>query len=473
MRPSRHPLAALILAGCTALAPLQAQQIPPPNPAIDFVPDDPWVWPLWPLPYGWLVGGTGYTFGHTPPIGITPALGLSALLVPSRTIGTWLGLPGVLPEPPVLLPEPFPLWMAKPVRPDGETSSASTEDGSLLPMPEPPTPIVMLMRWTRLGMTPLPAPIRKDWPDWPWLMSPWGPVALRPGPFAEIPAPGLPLGFPAAGGTPAAFITYLGMVRRVSGQVEVILFDYVTRTLLRPVTDATFPAITNISTASGLFALDVIQDGRASIVVFDMLTNSYDPLPEISGRIDSNSLSHRGEFIVYQNETPEGLQVHLFDRRQRVIDRLARLNQGGGAFDPNVDDLARWIIFTREIDGQLDLQLYDTTTGLVDTLPEINTAANEFSGNLSSDGRWFVYLTDADGRQEARVFDRATRSVDPLPELNSLGPILAATITGGDYFIFARVGEAPTTRAVLYVRTTGIIDPLPEVNGPDIEIISI
>jgi hypothetical protein len=58
MRRGWRSLLAACLAGCTTMTPLHAQQV---NPQIPFVGDRSNQWPLWPLPTGWLVGGSGFS----------------------------------------------------------------------------------------------------------------------------------------------------------------------------------------------------------------------------------------------------------------------------------------------------------------------------------------------------------------------------------------------------------------------------
>jgi hypothetical protein len=413
------------------------------GPLIRHVPASATDWPLFADDSGWLVGGSGYTADRPPLSGLRPALGIGSLLLPSRRTGTRESWPGELKAPPPPVPATTPLW-------------TSAGPGAAPAAAFPATP------WTKMGVTRLSRPLPTPWPAPPWLATDWGPVTLwRPAPGAST----LDLGFPPADGTPLAAALSQVFTRRQAGTVAAVLFDFASRTV-QPV-----PSLETLEAA------DRIKGGGRTVYVFgarpggpvlvvDTLTGGIDPLPELrsEGDIAYGSPAANG-MIVYECGPAGQRQVHLFDRRQRLIDRLGRLNRLPDAAQPSANATVRWIVFSWLNRDQRDLAVYDTLTGQVDPLPEINTAGDEIFPYLDGDGRSILYRTTVEGRVAVRLFDRMTRAIDPLPELNGLGLIINAKMPPDGLVIFARIQTGPDEgRIVAYQRPSGFIDPLPELN---------
>jgi hypothetical protein len=467
IRPVGQGLLALLLA--TACAPdrtLRASSSV--NPVIPFVGREPVAWPLWALAEGWLVGGSGYRAGRGGPIGVRPGLGLPALLFPSRRIGTWLGFPGVIEVDPI---DPtFPVWSgvaadADNGAPEGRGDQvASGTDATAAPSPLP-TPPQLVVAWTKMGDTLLPRPVVAAWPDAPVHLSPWGPVTLG---HWQPPAgrPVFDMGFPVAGGTPVAEFRGKVFLRAIGGATDVVHFDFLTRTL-HPLVGFPISLVPrSVSERNGLYVFTMANGG---IALVDQVSESFDPLPEISGNAEYRP-THRVESLFYTAAGDGRRQVHVFDRRTRLIDRLSRLNAGRDVFDAAPSRYGRLLAVTLQREGHTDLAIYDTVTGLLDPLPALNTPLNERFPDLDDSGRWLAYVTDAPGRQEARVFDRLTGAIDTLPDVNAQAPILDIDHTGDSYLIYFAYERAGRRRVAAYVRPSGLIDALPEVNAADADV---
>lgn len=483
MRRGWRTVLAILLAGCTASGPLSAKQA---LPVVPFVPGDAFVWPLAPTLDGWLIGGSGYTTGYAPPWGVTPGLGLGAILLPSITAAHTV-MPGILPWPPPPVAAPFPLWMGASDVEAHASDVASVPVPALVNAPAPPSdtsgrpgPLYLgpsaypvLPTWTKIGPTLIPPPVATEWPNTPFYLSPWGPMAWKTGPLPPN-VPLVALGFPTADGTPVAQAFFLPWVRVTKGVQEIILWDFVTRALHRvpsliPYAGQTFAGATQ---RDGLL-LTASPTASGFLKLVDLLTGGIDLFPEITDAVPeiNGNLSWKGWFMVYTALHEGRRQVHLFDRRSRTIDRLARLNRGGPCFAPAVDQMARLIAYITIRNGQQDLYLYDTVSGLVDPLPALNTPDDEFAPFLSDDGRWLVFLRGTVGTGVGRIllYDRATGGLDPLPDLNAVGPFLttgisATGISGDGLVINAVVTRDGRRRGVVYLRPSGLIDPIPEVN---------
>jgi hypothetical protein len=471
-RPVAAVLALLLASACGPDRQLRASSSV--NPVIPFVGREPVEWPLWPMAEGWLVGGSGYRAGRGGPDRVTPGLGLPALLFPSRRTGSWLAFPGVIEVNPI---DPtFPVWSGdatdsgngppEPSGSDGGAQARPSASPSRAPSPEPlPTPPVPVVAWTKMGDTLLPRPVVEAWPDAPVHLSPWGPVTLGHWSPPEN-RPVLAMGFPVAGGTPVAEFRGKVFLRAIGGATDVVHFDFLTRTL-HPLVGFPISLVPrSVSERNGLY-LFTLSNG--SIALVDQVSESFDPLPEVTGNAEYRP-THRVESLFYTVVADGRRQVHVFDRRTRMIDRLSRLNAGRDVFDSAPSRYGRLLAVTLQRDGHTDLALYDTVTGLLDPLPAINTPGNERFPDLDESGRWLAYVTDAPGRQEARVFDRLTGGIDVLPEVNVQAPILDIDHTGDSYLIYFAYERAGRRRVAAYVRPSGIIDPLPEVNAPEADV---
>ena len=361
---------------------------------------------------------------------------------------------------------PDPVRLLGPASGDTHPGTAEAEGtpGPAAHGPPPPP----LWRWTKTGLTALPPPVCEAWPRPPWFLAPWGPVPLRPGPLPDQ-APPLALGFPTADGTPVVHATWQAFLRRRAGVAAVWLFDFLTRALLQPPNTDRLPQIAEIAQRDRVLVISG-PDRSDPVRLFDLLTGAYDPLPEVVGSITDDALSRDAEFIFYTD--PGGAQpgVRLFDRRQRLVDPLARLNRLGRMAAGGIDAYGRELAATWQHGNHLDVVLYDTLTGLIDVLPEVNTGANEFSPRLDDSGRFLIYLTSAPGRLEVRLFDRLHRAIDPLPEANTLAPITQLDITPDGLILVLGHPVAGRQHAALYLRPSGILDLLPEVNLPDADV---
>lgn len=494
MRRGWRTILAILLAGCSASGPMTTKQA---LPVVSFDPSAAYEWPLLPTPDGWLVGGSGYATGYGWPWGVTPGLGIGAVLLPSVTAAHTV-MPGILPWPPPPVAGPFPLWVSAsdveahasdiptvPVlamynvepsalpTPSGSDSAASDAQASPIPRPSPlvlgPSPYPVRPTWTKMGPTLIPPQVYTEWPKAAFHLSPWGPVVWQPGPLPSN-TPLVPLGFPPADGTPVAQAYFLPWVRIIRGTPDVVLWDFVTRTLHRvpsliPMDGFTF---FGVAQRDGLLFVSSRTPSHHCKLV-DLLTGGIDPLPELTDNVPefNGNLSWRGWFIAYTAQNEGRLRVHLFDRRTRTINRLSHLNGPDDCFAPAVDQMARTIAYVTIRNGQRDIRLYDTITGLVDPLPAVNTGVPEFAPFLSDDGRWMVFIRLEDGIGRIRLYDRATGAIDPLPELNTIGDYTAVGITGlsGDGLVInAAVMRHGHRQGVVYLRPSGFIDPIPEVN---------
>ncbi|MBC7541268.1 MAG: hypothetical protein H7338_00905 [Candidatus Sericytochromatia bacterium] len=503
MRSQRRLLVGLLVAGCASPlpGPMRAQQI---YPGVPYVPQSAYEWPLERTVDGWLVGGSGYTTGGFGPWGITPGLGLGAILFPSRLPGSWLGFGGDHPPPPVpFFPGPFPVWtgsdaaaahasdytagpypVALPSLPDPSSSDRTVTttpatagfgpDGRgsvVVPSVSGLSTQASLARWTKIALTFLPAPVVTVWPEAPFHLSPWGPVVYRPGPTPS-PSPVVPLGFPPADGTPVSQGNFLALLRRYRGISDVVLYDFVTRALhVPPSAIMPFQDVFGTTTREGLLLI-ARPDALGTLKLIDLLTGGIDPLPELNDATSdlNGNLSWKGEFISYTVGTGTNRRVRLFDRRTRLVDPLARLNADTENFAPAVALQGRILAFVTTRNGNPDIAIYDTITGLFDPLRGVNTSAAETVPNISDSAQFLVYITDASGRPAARLYNRATGGIDTLPELNSLGPIANVNITTDGLFIYAAVLIAGRTKVVIYARPSGFIDPLPAVNLPGADV---
>jgi hypothetical protein len=467
---------AILLAGCTASGPLSAKQA---LPAVPYSPTAAYEWPLWPTADGRLIGGSGYTTGYDGPWGISPGLGIGAVLLPSLTAAHTL-MPGILPWPPPPVAGPFPLWVSAsdveahasdvPTVPVPALVNAPAHPSDTSGQPGPlylgPSPYPVRPTWTKMGPTLVPPQSYTAWPQAAFHLSPWGPVIWQPGPLPSN-TPLVPLGFPPADGTPISQGTFLPWVRVIRGTQELVLWDVVTRTLHRvpsliPLAAATFAGATQ---RDGLL-LTASPTASGVLKLVDLLTGGLDLFPEITNAVPEldGNLSWKGWFIVYTALHEGRRQVHLFDRRTRTIDRLSRLNGAAECFGAATDQMARLIVYVTIRDGQQDLGLYDTATGLVDPLPAVNSENDEFAPFLSDDGRWLLFIRKVAGIGRILLYDRATSAIDPLVELNTLGDYSTTGITGDGLIINATVTRNGRRRGVVYVRPSGFIDPIPEVN---------
>ena len=505
MKGARYLVLASLALSCSTPVPLHAQQA---TPVIPFAPTAANDWPIWQTPTGFLVGGSGYVVGGVGPLGVTPGLGIGAVLLPSRLPGSWLSFPGEIPwPPPAFLPGTFPVWANA-----SEVEAHASDVGNVLvpapilptPVPTPsppplgasaseqaayasdleayasdraataarprlfgPSPVPAMLQWSKMGVTALLPPAYTEWPKPPFMLPPWGPVTVHPKAWLIDNVPML-LGFPTADGTPVSQGNFQPFIRRYKGITDIVLFDYVTRALLLP------PSLIPTVTANGVSARDgLLLIGRPSVSgalqLLDLLTGGYDPLPELQDanpQVNGN-LTLKGAFIPYTAGPAGQRRVHLFDRRTRLVDRLSHLNVGDENFAPAADQLAHVLAYVTLHRGQTDLAIYNTATGLVDPLPAVNTSANESIPTLDDSGRWLSFLTDRTGTSQALLYDRYTRSIDTLPELNRLGPVVDVGITSDALVVYAVVVQDGHDRAVLYLRPSGFIDPLPEVNLPD------
>jgi hypothetical protein len=317
-----------------------------------------------------------------------------------------------------------------------------------------------------MGPTLIPPPSYTEWPQAAFHLSPWGPVVWKAGP---VPAGTqlVDLGFPTADGTPVSQGNFLPWVRQIKGTQDLVLWDFVTRTLHRvpsliPLEGVPFAGATQ---RDGLL-LTAAPTPDGVLKLIDLISGGIDPLPEITDAVPdiNGNLAWKGWFIAYTALHGGRRQVALFDRRTRTINHLARLNGQAENFAPATDQMARTLAYVTIRGGQPDLAVYDTVTGLCDPLPAVNTSADEFAPFLSDDGRWLVFIRKVAGVGRILLYDRLTGAIDPLPELNTLGDYTAVGITTDGLVITASVTRDGRRQGVLYLRPSGWIDPLPEVN---------
>jgi hypothetical protein len=481
--PADNGLNAKQAASATAIVPVGAGAAPavpgapawpffPPTPLVDWVPANAVSWPIWPTETGFLVGGSGAVFGSAWPCGVSPGIGLGALLIPSRLIGTLLGYPGCIPGPLPFQPI-YPVWVPRPV-----PLPPPPPAGAPLPAPVPPKPVpvkvpqpkpgdVIQWAWTKYGMTPLPVPISLNWPADPWMFSPWGPVALCPKPPApDIPI--YPLGFPTADGTPVSRAEFYVAVQRTGDESKVVLFDFLTRTLHPPPGLDDFTDVTSALGGAGVL-LVARADPAQTLTLVDLLTGGLDLLPEL---VDSTpgangNFDQRAAHIVYTRGPIGEREVAIFDRRMRMINTLQSLNDSyQDVFTPNVDAQSRYIAFTvrKTAESDLDIAIYDTITGLVDPLPVVNTPADEQGPFFDWSARWMAYVSNEGGTPHALIYDRCTDAIDSLPELRHLGPVQKVRLTRDGHILAVQVLQNGRRRVYFYLRTAGFIDPVPELN---------
>jgi hypothetical protein len=472
-RRRHHLTRALVLAvsGCAVGPPLQIQQAVP-QPAVAFVPDTPWHWPIWPTADGRLIGGSGFVTGIVGPTAVTPGLGLGALLLPSILGGRHLSLPGPIPSWRPVLP-PQIVWEPAAGESD-RAAGVSSDQGATAAAAAGDE-----WRWSKAGLTPIGPQRRLPLPEAPYLTEPWGPVTGEPGPWPSG-KPLLDLGFPTADGTPVVtpFITWF----QLSGdRFRITLLDVVGGQVFTPpsilANKLNLPmAVDPPSLLIGPFA----TEGRLRLV--DLLTGGIDPLPELppinsTAIFAGATMSQRASLIAYatvaggpagsQAATPGQVasQVQLFDRRTRMIDRLQKLNSNGQLIEPAIDALGRFIAVTAVRPGrERDVLLYDLVTGLVDPLPEVNTGEPESFPTLCAGARFMAFVRTEPSGRRLFLFDRLTRAIDSLPDLASLGPIVQGGITPDGFSIAITYVAGGALRRIAYDRRTGMIDPLPELN---------
>jgi hypothetical protein len=497
----------LLGGGCLGDSPMGLQDVCPPTPVVAFVPGRPWQWPLFPTGDGMLIGGSGYVAGYDWPACVSPGLGLGALLFPSILAGSRIVLAGTFPLPRPVVP-PLLLWQPpapetgaqpspSPSAADGGAAASpapagSDRDATPSPAPtsspspmKPPTPASPPpgpgVGWSKMGLTPVgaltPLPVPKDG----YLFTPWGPVTGQPGPLpSDVPV--MNLGFPTPDGTPVVtpFITWFQLV---GDRFKITLLDMVAHLIFTP--PSLIPSRLNLPMRVyppvlliGPFA----TEGRLALL--DMLTGGVDPLSELppvnsTALFAGASMSQQGAFIVYAtlfavDPATEGgaagvrsvdSQIQIFDRRTRMINRLAHLNRFGPLIEPDIDPYARYIVATIVRPGVgRDILLYDLITGLVDPLPEVNTDEPETFPTVSACARYIAFVRNRAAGRKLYIFDRLTRGLDSVPDLDVLGPIVQGGISADGTLISITFFQAGELKRVLYDRRTGMIDPLPELN---------
>jgi hypothetical protein len=462
-----------LLIGCSGAPTMQTSGA---GPVVPYVPQGDWTWPLLPTADGWLVGGSGYVSGFDWPVGVSPGLGLGALLIPSHPTGRLWGFAGELPPPQRYL-APRLLWPL-PTPSGSPAPRPSAASGQPTPAPGP-TPLdltgPLAPAWTKAGPSLVSLPQHVPWPPSPWTMSPWGPVAMQPGPRPSG-VPLLDLGFPPADGMPE-MLTY-GVPWFFFGDrgpgIEVVVLDLISRTVFRPPT-LQGQGMQIVIDYLPPMALAGPAVGTGHVRLIDLLTGSEDPLPEIPP-IDAATLlggahmTQYGEAIVFATNEGGRHRIHLFDRRTRQTLRLERLNLGRQLDNPAIDWFGSCILATAA-GADSDVVLYDTRTGLVDPLPGVNTPANEETGDLTVNGEIIAYTTDAPGHREARLYDRRTGTIDTLPDVNRLGPIVTLRCSNDAALIVPIYVVDRQLRIAIYDRHTGMIDPLPALNRPGLNIL--
>jgi hypothetical protein len=295
---------------------------------------------------------------------------------------------------------------------------------------------------------------------------------MRAGPLPTPSEPALWLGFPSADGTPVAQAPFWAFIRERPGHREITLFDQVSRTLLRPTSLVPFGELaTGAKGAGPLLLVSLPLEIVDNLRLVDLLTGAYDTLPEIRSAGIEFALSGQGRFIAYTSTAPEGRHVQLFDRRQRLVDRLTRLNAGRETFDSNIDATGRWLAYVTFRGGQQVIELYDTIAGVVDPLPALAVLGDLTQPNISDDARWlaFIILTAPD-RGDVAIYDRLTGAIDRLPELNREGPARNVAISGDGLILQANIRNGGHWRVFRYLRPSGFVDRQPEVNDPDWDV---
>lgn len=299
------------------------------------------------------------------------------------------------------------------------------------------------------------------------LATPWGGVRFEAGPLPEA---GVLLGFPPADGTPVAG-PFVPILRQRGPQVEVLLFDAVSRSVQRPTATLALNNPIGIRMSGNILLLTFADPDQPHLLV-DILSGALDPLTGLDDALPGikANLSAQARWLAYTAGKAGERRIQLFDRQSRMIDRLERLNRGGDHFFPVFDQWVRQVVYVANLAGQTDVHLYDTLAGLVDTLPRLNSTANELGPAISDSGRWLSFISDRSGVAAAAVYDLATEALEDVPEINALGPVRRLRLTPDGQKLHASVLVDGRLRFVIYDRASHFVDPVPEVNAADADV---